>query len=70
MVSIKIHTEYITLGQLIKFIGLIDSGSQVKFFIANNNITYNGVEEKRRGKKIYVNDTIVINNTKYLITKE
>ncbi len=70
MSPIKIRTEYITLGRLIKFIGLIDNGSQAKFFIANNNITYNGVEEKRRGKKIYVNDTVVINNTEYLITKE
>lgn len=70
MSIIKIHTEYITLGQLIKFIGLIDNGSQAKFFIANNDITCNGVVEKRRGKKIYANDVIVINNTEYLITKE
>lgn len=70
MSTIKIRTEYITLGQLIKFIGLIDNGSQAKSFIANSNITYNGVEEKRRGKKIYANDTVVINNTEYLITKE
>ncbi|MDE6477282.1 MAG: S4 domain-containing protein YaaA [Mycoplasmoidaceae bacterium] len=70
MFAIKIRTEYITLGQLIKFVGLIGNGSQAKSFIANNNITYNGVEEKRRGKKIYVNDVVVVNNAEYLIVKE
>ena len=34
--KVKITTEYITLGQLIKFVGLIDNGALAKIFITNN----------------------------------
>ncbi|MDE7434138.1 MAG: S4 domain-containing protein YaaA, partial [Mycoplasmoidaceae bacterium] len=67
---IKIKTDYITLGQLVKFIGLISNGCEAKSFLANNVILYNGEKESRRGKKIYPNDKVVIGNKEYLIEKE
>ncbi len=70
MTPIKIKTDFITLGQLIKYIGLISNGSEQKSFIANNTILFNGELEKRRGKKLYPNDKVVINNNEYLIVKE
>ncbi len=70
MTLVKIHTEYITLGQLIKFVGLIDNGSQAKFFVTNHNITHNGIIENRRGKKIYPNDLVVIDDLEYKIVRE
>lgn len=69
MEDVKIKTEYITLGQLIKFLSLVGSGGEVKFFLMENNILLNGEPELRRGKKIYPEDIIQINKESYRITK-
>ncbi|MDR2461682.1 MAG: RNA-binding S4 domain-containing protein [Mycoplasmataceae bacterium] len=62
-----IKTEYITLGQFLKFIGIANTGGLVKNIINNENILVNDIEEKRRGKKIKKNDTITFKNKKYII---
>lgn len=67
MIEIKIKTEYITLGQFLKFSGIINNGSETKIFIENNKIYVNNELEKKRGKKIYSNSTIIINNITYKI---
>lgn len=67
MIEIKIKTEYITLGQFLKFSGIINNGSEAKIFIENNKIYVNNELEKKRGKKIYSNSTIIINNITYKI---
>ena len=58
--SIAIDDEYITLGQLLKLTGAIDTGGQVKFFLSEYEIKVNGVSEARRGKKLYAGDQIEI----------
>lgn len=63
----SLKTEYITLGQFIKIIGLISSGGEIKSFLLNNNIQINNIKENRRGKKIYKGDLININNKEYEI---
>ena len=67
--QIKIYTGYITLGQLLKFAGLIDTGGQVKEFIAGNSILINGVATEQRGKKIYAGDVVQVNKTVFTITR-
>jgi len=69
MKEVKIKTEYITLGQLIKYLSLVGSGGEVKFFIMESQILLNEEPENRRGKKIYPNDVVEINNQTYRITK-
>ena len=69
MKDVKIKTEFITLGQLIKFLNLIGSGWEVKFFLMENDIFVNDELESRRGKKIYPGDKVKINNQFYRITK-
>jgi len=64
---IKINTEYITLGQLLKFADVIPSGGYEKVFIQENSILVNGEEEKRRGKKLRPGDIIKIDNLEILI---
>lgn len=68
--NVLITTEYIQLQQLVKFVGLVDSGSEAKNFVFNNKISVNGVNENRRGKKLYPGDEITINNMCYVIEKE
>ena len=67
MEKVFIKSDYITLGQLIKFVNLVSNGSESKYFILENDISVNGTEEKRRGRKLRENDIVVINGEDYLI---
>ncbi|QWC00031.1 S4 domain-containing protein YaaA [Mycoplasmatota bacterium] len=69
MKEVKIHTDYITTGQLLKHLSLVSSGGEVKFFLKNNLVFVNGEEDNRRGKKLYPNDTIKVLNETYKIVK-
>ena len=70
MIKIEIHSEWITLGQFLKFSGIIYSGGEVKNFLENNKVMVNDIEEKRRGKKLFSGDLIVVNGKKYIVKRE
>lgn len=59
---IEITTEYITLGQMLKFAGIIRSGALAKEFLITNEVYVNGEKEDRRGRKLYKGYIISINN--------
>jgi ribosome-associated protein YbcJ (S4-like RNA binding protein) len=54
-----IRGDMITLGQLIKLLNLVQSGAEVKEFLAEEHIEVNGEFENRRGRKLYSGDLIV-----------
>ncbi len=58
--KVLIHTDYITLGQLLKFENIIESGGLVKDFLDQVSIKVNGASENRRGKKLYPKDIVEI----------
>ncbi|RXT08901.1 S4 domain-containing protein YaaA [Ammoniphilus sp. CFH 90114] len=67
---VHIRDEYITLGQFIKLVGLVDTGGQVKVFLEEAQILVNDEPENRRGKKLYPEDRIEIEGThSYVIGK-
>ena len=70
MVKIKIHSEPITLGQFLKFSGLIYSGGEVKIYLEENDVFVNEISEKRRGKKLFSGDIVEINGRKYVLKLE
>lgn len=61
--TITIKTEYITLGQLLKFVDLIPSGAMSKEYIQEHAIFVNGEYCKMRGKKLYKGYEINIDNS-------
>ena len=67
--SIKLRKDedFITLGVLLKITGIIDTGGQAKFFLSENTVLVNGVEENRRGRKLYHGDQIIVDNHSFLI---
>lgn len=69
MKEVPIRTEYITTGQLLKHLGLVGSGGEVKSFLSQNTILINNEIDNRRGKKLYHNDLINILNIVYKISK-
>ena len=67
MEKVKIDSEYITLGQFLKFADLVSSGGEVRRFISESKIIVNGEAENKRGRKLYKNDLICVNNKQYQI---
>lgn len=65
MEKVLIHSEYITLGQFLKFVGIIDCGSYAKQFLLENKVLINNEQDQRRGRKIYKGDIVVILNKSY-----
>lgn len=67
--SIKLRKDepFITLGILLKITGIIDTGGQAKFFLEENTVLVNGMEENRRGRKLYHGDVIEVLNQSFLI---
>lgn len=61
--KIKISSELITLGQLLKFADVISNGGEVKSYIAEHKIFVNGELCSKRGKKLREGDQIVIENS-------
>ncbi len=55
-----IRGETITLGQLLKLVGAIDSGAEVKMFLATETVSVNGTRETRRGRKLQPGDVVRI----------
>lgn len=68
MTVIKIKTEYIKLGQFLKFLGEISMGGEAKDYLEKNDIKVNQKTEKQRGKKLFSGDLIEINGKKYLVS--
>jgi ribosome-associated protein len=58
--DIALTQEFITLGQFLKFAGIIDSGGMTKWFLEEHTILVNGEPDNRRGKKLYPGDTVEI----------
>lgn len=67
MKDLKITTEYITLGQLLKIENIIQSGGEAKIFLSTNIVLVNGELENRRGRKLYPQDKIKINKQEFII---
>lgn len=70
MKKVTIKTDFITLGQLIKYLSIVGSGGEVKIYLMHNDIYLNETPENRRGKKIYPGDQVKIDSEIYLIQKD
>lgn len=69
--EIKIKTPYITLGQLIKLTNVFDSGGMIKAFLNDQGALVNHEIEHRRGRKLYVDDVVKIEQIgTYKVTKK
>ncbi len=58
--TVTITTEYITLGQLLKFANIIHEGGQAKGFLAENEVLVNGTPDSRRGRKLHPGDKVEV----------
>lgn len=70
MKEILIKTEYITLGQFLKYAEIVSDGIEAKIIIQDGLIKVNQEIEIRRGKKIRNGDIVSLKNESYLIINE
>ena len=56
METVSIRDEFIKLGQALKLSGLADEGSDAKMAIQDGEVSVNGQQETRRGRKLYDGD--------------
>ena len=66
--DIKITSEYITLGQLLKMTDFIQSGGEAKFAVKSLAIKVNQEQENRRGRKQYAGDVIEIEGSVFTLS--
>ncbi|RHM60466.1 MULTISPECIES: RNA-binding S4 domain-containing protein [Coprobacillaceae] len=70
MKEIQIRDEYITLGQFVKFVGIVGSGLDAKMIINDGLVKVNGEVETRRGRKLYRGDKIQYDKDTYVINED
>ena len=58
--EVFITSEFITLGQFLKYENIIESGGSVKFFLEEVPVYINNERDNRRGRKLYPGDVIAI----------
>lgn len=66
-IVISIASEYITLGQFLKFADVIETGGEAKIFLASNKVLINDENDNRRGRKLRSGDKVETKGVTYLI---
>ena len=56
--SFKIKDDHIKLGQVLKAVGMVESGVDAKYAILDGLVKVNGNVELQRGKKLYPVDMV------------
>ena len=65
--KVKISTEFIELDQFLKWLAVVDSGSQAKQVILDGKVKVNDEVETRRGRKIYPEYKVEIFDKIYVV---
>lgn len=55
-----IRGETIRLGQLLKLVGVVGGGGDVKAFLAGERVLVNGEPENRRGRQLRIGDVVEV----------
>ncbi|MGN1097369.1 MAG: RNA-binding S4 domain-containing protein [Clostridia bacterium] len=65
--KIEISTEFIKLDSAMKLSGAVSIGSDAKYSILDGQVTVNGEQELRRGRKLYKGDKFCFEGQTYEI---
>lgn len=67
--TFNLEEDFITLGQLLKLLGVISTGGMAKWFLSEYTVIVNNEKEDRRGRKLYEGDKIDIENYGEIVLK-
>ena len=65
--KVKISTEFIKLDQFLKWLAVVDSGSDAKQVILDGKVKVNDEIETRRGRKIYPEYKVEVFDKIYIV---
>ena len=65
--DIAITTAGITLGDALKWAGVVPTGGQAKRLIRDGRVAVNGIVERRRGRRLGPGDRLVVAGREYRI---
>ncbi|HKV46126.1 MAG TPA: RNA-binding S4 domain-containing protein [bacterium] len=63
----KISTPTITLGEVLKWAGIVSTGGQAKLLIRGGRVLVNGAIERRRGRRLMSGDRVVVGGQAYRV---
>ena len=63
----KLNKEYIKLDQFLKMSNIISTGGEANIYLMENKVLVNGIEENRRGRKLYPGDTVTVEGRKLVV---
>jgi ribosome-associated protein len=66
--DVPIRGPMIRLGQLLKLVGVIESGAEVKAFLATESVSVNGAGEQRRGRQLRPGDVVQVGERQLRLT--
>ncbi|MYM32672.1 RNA-binding protein [Duganella sp. CY15W] len=63
-VSFELHGEFVELNQLLKLVGLCDSGGAGKQIVASGDVKVDGKQELRKTAKIRAGQQVTVGDIK------
>ena len=63
-IDFDLDREHVELNQLLKLVGLADSGGQGKAIVANGEVCVDGVQELRKTAKIRAGQTVELDGVR------
>ncbi len=64
MIEFKLQGEFITLIQLLKAAGLVQTGGEAQIMVTEGKVKYNGEVDLRKRLKVRTGDIITFNGKK------
>lgn len=67
MQTVHFTGEFVTLGHALKLSGVVMTGGEVKWFLAENEVLVNGEIDQRRGRKLRAGDIVLAAGEEILV---
>lgn len=67
MLDVSIADDMIRLGQFLKLAGVLDSGGEIKSWIADGQVSVNGEVDRRRGRQLRRGDVVAVAGQQYRV---
>ncbi len=65
--ELAIVTPGITLGDALKWAGVVSTGGQAKLLVRGGTVLVNGVVERRRGRRLSPGDRVAVGGREYRV---
>ncbi len=65
--DLAIVTPGITLGDALKWAGVVSTGGQAKLLVRGGSVLVNGVVERRRGRRLSPGDRVAVGEREYRV---